>query len=378
MIKPRLRKRGDIWHMVIEMPRDPVTGRRRQRDITTECARKKDAEDFLENYLKERITGQKTTAPAKMTVNNLLDKWLEYQKSRVRESTWQSYQWTLKRIKSALGNLLLEELAPLSIEDFLLDLRSSKLSATSIRYHYNVLSEALTRAVRWRLIAVNPALAVDPPKKAHFEAKVLNNAELATLIQAAQGKFLYLPIVLAATCGLRRGEVCGIRWQDVDLDHSTIYVRHTLDWIDGKLDLHAVKTARSERSVKLAQVTVEAFKKEKVRQAADKLKNGELYQDRDYCWAWDDGRPYAPDYLYKKFCLLLKEAKLPTVRFHDLRHSHATSLLASGVPVKIISERLGHTSVSFTQDIYAHVLPNMQQQAADMVDRLFPVNKKGS
>ena len=108
------------------------------------------------------------------------------------------------------------------------------------------------------------------------------------------------------------------------------------------------------------------------------MKNGELYEDRGYCWAWDDGRPYDPDYLYRKFQALLKRAKLPAVRFHDLRHSHATSLLASGVPVKIISERLGHTSVAFTQDIYSHVLPNMQQQAADMVDRLFSANKKGS
>ena len=105
--------------MVIEMPRDPVTGRRRQRDITTECARKKDAEDFLENYLKERMTGQKTTAPAKMTISDLLDRWLGYQKSRVRDSTWQCYNWTLKRLKADLGELLLEELAPLDIEDFL-------------------------------------------------------------------------------------------------------------------------------------------------------------------------------------------------------------------------------------------------------------------
>ena len=322
------------------------------------------------------MTGQKTTAPAKMTISDLLDRWLEYQKSRVRDSTWQCYNWTLKRIKTDLGELLLEDLAPLDIEDFLLTLRASKLSPTSIRYHYNVLSEALTRAVRWRLIAVNPALAVDPPKKAHFEAKVLNDAELNTLLQAAQGTFLYLPIVLAATCGMRRGETCGLRWEDVDFNHSVIYVRHTLDWIGGKLDLHPVKTARSERNVKLAQITVEALKKEKVRQAADKLKNGELYEDRGYCWAWDDGRPYDPDYLYKKFRLLLKEAKLPAVRFHDLRHSHATSLLASGVPVKIISERLGHTSVAFTQDIYSHVLPNMQQQAADTVDRLFPADKQ--
>ena len=362
--------------MVIEMPRDPVSGRRRQRTVTTECTRKKDAEAFVENYLKERLTGQKTTTPAKMTVSDLMAKWLEYQKSRVRESTWQSYDWTLKRIKTDLGELLLEELAPLNIEDFLLALRSSKLSATSIRYHYNVLSQALTRAVRWRLITVNPALAVDPPRKAHFEAKVLNDTQLTTLLDAAKGSFLHLPVLLAATCGMRRGEVCGLRWEDTDLDNAVIYVRHTLDWVGGKLDLHPVKTARSERSVKLGKITVDALKKEKARQAADKLKSGELYQDKGFCWAWDDGRPYDPDYLYKKFRLLLKAAKLPIVRFHDLRHSHATNLLAGGVPVKIISERLGHTSVSFTQDIYSHVLPNMQQQAADMVDRLFPSDSK--
>ena len=235
---------------------------------------------------------------------------------------------------------------------------------------------ALNRAVNWRLIPLNPANAVDPPRKSHYEATVLDNAQLERLRAAARPTILHLPILLAITCGLRRGEICGLRWEDVDLDKRTLCVRHSLGRANGKLDLHTVKTTRSERTVKLPKVMSIALKKEKARQAADKLEKGELRTALSYCWCWDDGRPYDPDYLFKKYKDLLAAAKLPPVRFHDLRHSHVTFLLASGVPVKVISERIGHSSVSFTQDVYSHILPNMQQEAADAVDRLFLPDKK--
>jgi integrase len=220
------------------------------------------------------------------------------------------------------------------------------------------------------MIPNNPCEAVDPPRKEKYQAKVYTPEQLKSLLETVKNTHINLPVVLAVTCGLRRGEVCGIRWQDVDLDKCILFVRNSLDCENNQLVIHSVKTSSSERSVKLPQLALDSLKKEKRQQAEDKLRAGGIYEDKDFCWTWDDGRPYNPDYLYKTFRKVLAKNDLPHIRFHDLRHSHATFLLLAGVPIKVISERLGHSSTRFTQDIYSHVLPQMQEQAANEVDKI--------
>lgn len=364
-----LHKKGKTFYIVFDQGRDPVTNKRKQKWISLGTTDRKVAAAKYADMVKEINTGS-YIEPAKMSLGEYLKKWLEHIATNVRASTHESYTWAAGHVIKGLGYIALDKLKPLHIQEHLTKARRSKLSPTSVRYQYNILREALTQAVKWELLAVNPCAAIDPPRKEKFQAKVYTPDQLQQLLEAAQSSNINLPVVLAVTCGMRRGEVCGLRWQDISFDKSILFVRNSLDWENSQLKLRPVKTSTSERSVKLPQLALDVLKIEKRQQAEDKLRAGGMYDDKDFCWAWDDGRPHDPDYLYKQFRKVLAENKLPQIRFHDLRHSHATFLLLAGVPIKVISERLGHSSTKITQDIYSHVLPQMQEQAADEVDRI--------
>lgn len=384
-----LQKKGDKYYVVFDDERDPVTNKRKRKWVPTGTGDSKEAEAIWAKMAREINAGE-YVEPADMTTGEYLDKWLlEYARHSVRSSTYDSYEWAIKQyLKPGLGRILLAKLRPLHIQQHLNMQMDSSLSATSVRYQYNILRAALTQAMKWQMLTTNPCAAIDPPRKEKYKAAVYKPDELQTLLTAAAGTNIHLPVVLAVSCGLRRGEVCGLRWRDIDLSKGLLFVRNSLDWEQSKLTLRPVKTSTSERSVKLPLMASEALAKEKRHQAADKIRAGGLYVDQDFVWAWDDGRPHDPDYLYKTFQKLIKryneqidkdedltkdqklEKKLPIIRFHDLRHSHATALLLEGVSVKVISERLGHSSTKITQDIYSHVLPQMQEHAADVMDKL--------
>lgn len=382
-----LQKKGKAYYVVYDEGRDPVTNKRSQKWVSLGTNDKTIAEAKYSDMVKKINMGEYIT-PSKMTVHEYIDKWLKHIRAKVRPSTYDSYNWAANHIKKGLGTCPVDKLKPLHIEEHLTNAAASELSSTSVRYQYNILREALTQAVKWQLLSINPCAAIDPPRKEKYKASVFTPDQLQLLLDKVAGTNIHLPVVLAVGCGLRRGETCGLRWEDVDLLKGLLFVRNSLDWEDGELTLRPVKTSTSERSIKLPQLALSVLKKEKVHQAADKMRAGDLYQKKDYCWAWDDGRPHDPDYLYRTFQKLLKrhnkeidadtdlsdkqkeERTLPIIRFHDLRHSHATFLMLAGVPVKVISERLGHSSTSVTQNIYSHVLPQMQEQAANEVDRL--------
>ena len=383
-----LQKKGDKYYVVFDLERDPVTGKRQRKWLPTGTSNKKEAEKKWAEMMKEINSGD-YIEPSDLTLGGYLENWLEHYQHSVRSSTYDSYRWAIKsHLIPGLGSIPLGKLKPMHIQSHLTKQMKGTLSPTSVRYQYTILREALTQAVKWQMLSNNPCMAIDPPRKEKYKAAVYTPDQLQTLLAIATCSAVFLPIVLAATCGLRRGEVCGLCWEDTDLDRGLLFVRNSLDWEKGKLTLRPVKTANSERSVKLPLIALEALKKEKRRQAEDKLRAGGMYQDSGYVWTWDDGRPHDPDYLYHRFVKLIKrnneeieknetlsqdqkqQQKLPVIRFHDLRHSHATALLLEGISVKVISERLGHSSTTITQDIYSHVLPQMQEQAADAMDKL--------
>lgn len=388
-----LQKKGNAFYVVFDQGRDDK-GKRKQKWVSLGTDDSKIAEAKYADMVK-KINAGEYLEPAKMTVAEFLDQWLEqYAKNNVRKSTYDSCVWVIKKhINPAIGHLTLAKLKPLHIQS-MLNQSIKNLSAASVHKQYAVLRQALDQGIKWQVCTSNPCEAVTPPRREKYKGNVLTPVQLQILIDLASGSKTYLPINLAVTCGLRRGEVCGLRWQDVDFEKGLLFVRHSLDWEDSKLKLRPVKTTSSERCVKLPQMMLEDLKKAKRRQAEDKLRAGGLYNDQDYVWAWDDGRPHDPDYLYSTFQKMLKryntkiendtalnieqkkEKMLPIVRFHDLRHSHATFLLLAGVPVKVISERLGHSTTRVTQDIYSHVLPQMQEQAADEVDKLLAKKSK--
>jgi integrase len=234
---------------------------------------------------------------------------------------------------------------------------------------YRALSGALRQAVRWQLLAVNPAAAVQPPRAERTRLAIHDTSTIGRVLHAARSTRLHLPLVLAATTGMRRGEVLALRWSQVDLDAGLARVVASLQLVAGELQLVEPKTDRARRTVALPPFTVDILRRHRRDQAERRLLLGEGWQDRDLVVDQGDGSPLSPDAVSRAFYRLVRSLGLPGLRLHDLRHAYATTLLAAGVHPKIASEALGHSSVAFTMDVYSHVLPTMQEGAAMAIQR---------
>ena len=367
-------KKHGSYYVRVELGPDPENPDKRKQKWIKVDGGKKAAETLLTETLKQLNDGQ-YVEPVDMTLGEYLTDWLT--KVQVRPSTLDTYKWAVeKQIIPSIGKIELHKVRPIDIENHNAKILKKDISPTSARYQFRVLSIALKKAMRLKLISLNPCDAVDPPKKAKFKASILSPKQLQVLLKDSSDTDYYLPILLATTCGLRRGEACGLCWTDVDLDKGIMSVRNSLGYKDRKPILMPTKTDNSERTIKIPKMVIEILKKSKKIYLANKLAFGEAYDKRDFIWCWENGTPRNPDWLTHQFKEILDKSSLPMVRFHDLRHSHASYLIQEGVPIKTISDQLGHSSTSFTQDIYGHMMPPMQQKAADVTDLMLQIEDK--
>ena len=247
---------------------------------------------------------------------------------------------------------------------------SGGLSPRSVRYIATILGKAFSDAVKKGILSRNVALAADPPSAKSArppEMQTWTPAELATFLHQNKGDTLFTLFRVASMTGLRRGEVCGLRWPDLDLEEGKLSVRQQLATDDHVPRFGSVKTEQGERTLDLDAETVAVLRDLRRRQAAERLAAGPVYQSLNLVFSKYDGSPLHPEAVSKVFARRVAKSELPRLRFHDLRHTHATHLIAAGVHVKVVSERLGHASVAFTLDRYGHVLPNLQSDAATAV-----------
>lgn len=375
-MKGHIRKRGrNSWQIFLEMPRS-VHGKRRQRTVTVRGT-KRQAEAELARLTNEIATGA-FVEPTKMTVSVFLERWLsDYAEIKVSAKTLERYQEIVRRhLVVALGPLRLVDLRPLHIQEYYAAaLRSGRvdgrggLSAQTVLHHHRVLREALQQALRWQLLARNPADAVEPPRPPHRETVVLTDDQTARLIAAAEGNRLWIIVVLAVTLGLRRGEVLALRWQDVDFDRAIAHVRRSLEQARGGLRFKQPKTARGRRAIALPGIALEALRRQRLTQKKERLLFGASYRDQDLICARPHGTPMDPGEVTAAFAALVRKLDIPRIRLHDLRHGHATQLLRQGIHPKVVSERLGHSTTGITLDLYSHVAPDMQDEAARRIDQ---------
>jgi integrase len=233
-----------------------------------------------------------------------------------------------------------------------------------------VIHKALDHALIHNLVQKNVANVANPPRPARFgehEIKTWEAAQLRVFLESIEEHRYYPAYLLASTTGMRRGEVLGLRWKDLDLERGELSVTQTLTSSGYKLRFSPPKTRRSRRCIPLDQRTVASLQAHKVKQAAEKLAKGAEYVGTGLVFTREDGSAYHPDLFSHLFNDLVKKTRLPRIRFHDLRHTYATLALQEDVNVKVVSERLGRSSAAFTMDVYQHVLPSMQQEAADAV-----------
>ncbi len=362
-----IRRRGvKSWELTIDLGRDPVTGQRQRRFANVKGTRR-DAERVLAARIHAIETGTDIDAP-KITVAEYLQRWLrDYAKPDVAPRTYERYAEIVTRhLAPKLGMVTLSQLRPAHIVAAEREWQASGLSPSTVLKFHRLIREALHHAVRWRLLAVNPADAVTPPRVERREMSVLSPAQAVALLVQARGTEFEAPITTALYSGLRLGELRGLRWRDLDLDTGRLSVIQSLQKVPGGgVVARQPKTHRSRRSVSVPAALVGVLREHRHSQVEARLVAGDAWEDADLVFTDALGRPLSETRLRWAFWRLLREAGLPRIRLHDLRHTMATLMLAAGEHPKVVSERLGHSTVSITLDTYSHVLPGLQAAAAE-------------
>jgi integrase len=362
---------GGRWRGAVVIT-DPATGLRERRVVSGTSYEQ--ARDRLAD-LKRDVSSGVGAKGGSRTVAAYVGGWLPALELRVRPATIRGHEQHLKDyILPALGALKLREITPIHVERMMATMLAKGRSPSTARAVRTTLGLVLHDAQRDGLLARNVASLARAPRVERHEMHVLSADETRKLIEGtAEDEFgpLY---ALAATTGLREGEILGLAWPDVEgLDGpvATLTVRHAMArQRDGSYSLAQPKTSRSRRTIELSASTVRALRHQRSRQNADRLASGQLWQDRDGLVFTDEiGRPLRPWVVSKSFSVALLRLGLPHVRLHDLRHGAASLLLSQGVPLKLVSEQLGHSTLAITADVYSHVDREMKHEVAAALDR---------
>ena len=372
------------WELRYSLGTNPATGKRRMATTTVKGNRRA-AEKELRRLLRTLDTGEHVD-PTRMTVREWLRAWLGSVREEVSPKSHERYSEIVENfLAPELGALPITKLAPAHIQmaygKWALggrrDGKSGGLSPQTRRHIHRVLRTALSRALEQQVIARNPADAFKKllPKVERREMKTLTAEQSVLLLEAIAHSRVYWPVLLALATGMRRGEVLAVRWKNVDLERGTLRVVESLEQTKTSIQFKAPKNDR-HRVITLPAYAVDDLRRLKRQQAEELLAVGVRQSGDTLLCSRADGAPHQPLSLTYEFARFMKRIKdMPRVRFHDLRHSHATHLLASGVHPKVASERLGHASVGITLDLYSHVTESMQEDAALKLDSAMQVAK---
>ena len=384
-----LKKRGATWTYVVDVGIDPITGKRKRKSEGS-FRTKGDCRAAASKIINEVENGTYYKV-SDITIKEFLEKYLTTIKPNLAIKTFTTYKYLsdLYLVKN-LGSMKVKDLKPLHIQDLYNKILKDK-SPTTVRHLHNYLHKALNLAVKWQMAKTNPSDDVEKPKRAKPELHVLNENQLNSLLTALEKSSIHLIVCIAAGTGMREAEICGLQWDNVDVDNKILYVKNQLQRDESKeLNNAKLKTNNSYRKIQLPKMVISALKKQTITQAEDKQYFGDNYNKNNYVVTQSNGNPYDPSYISRNFNRVTKEYKhkiknetdeikeltlsqmlnIPKIRFHDLRHTHATLLLKLGLSPKVVAERLGDT-VATIMNTYAHVLPDMQKEAAEKLDDIF-------
>ncbi|MGB5925202.1 MAG: tyrosine-type recombinase/integrase [Dehalococcoidia bacterium] len=371
------------WTIVYDLPTDCVTGKRRQKSQTVRGT-KRDAERTLREVLLSLERGS-YVKPNKITLGELLRQWLkDYASMNTTDRTQESYTSIIERhLIPALARVSLVDLQAQHIQSYYAKKLSEGradgkggLSARSVVYHHRILSNALDYAVKMGLVVRNVAKVVEPPRVARVTMQTLSPEEVSRFLDVARDTDYYVYFATLLYTGLRRGELLALRWRNLDLGSGKLSVVETAYRLgSGEYRIKEPKTPHSRRTVVLPDSLVELLKAYRFDQELLRIQLGIGLNADDFVFIRPDGSPINPNAITLAFRRIIKRAGLKNIRIHDLRHTHATLMLKAGIHPKVVSERLGHANIGITLDIYSHVLPGLQEAAAEKFDRIFEVDE---
>ncbi|MEP1125509.1 MAG: tyrosine-type recombinase/integrase [Ilumatobacter sp.] len=370
--KPRTS--GGAWSYRLDLGVDDA-GKRRQRQVGN-FATKREAQAALNEALAGLQQGT-YVAPSKQTVREFLDTWIDTVKPELAITAWTNYREVLKSyVLPYIGSVRLADLSAMDLKRWhgeLLDhgrRDGTPLAVNSVKLAHRVLHRALADGVRWNVMPANPASSVRVPKGEHKEMSVWTSEEARRFLDSLEEDRLRGLWTLALHTGMRRGELAGLRWSDVDLDGGTLTIAQQRTTAGSKTVTMAPK-ARSQRQLLLADPTVASLCEHLERQVIERFDAGVAWVESGYVFVDESGEPLLPQRITKMFAAAIARADVPTIRLHDVRHTMATNALAAGVHPKVVQEQLGHATIAVTMDIYSHVPQAVRREGAGRIAGLF-------
>ena len=375
IVKKEKTRKGQAWQLTVEMPRDPISGKR-NRKYKTITGTKKEAEQELRRFITELEHGE-YIADNKLTVSAWIQKWLDvYIIPTVSPTTLVSYRGMIRRyIDPLIGHLQVQELTALAVQIWVNKLRVSPstgkdMTAATIKHTYHVLRGAMDKAVQAGIIHRSPCVGIQLPKGEKKKPVIYSEVQIQHLLDFARGTEMELIIDLELCMGMRRGELLGLQWQDIDWGKNQIHIIRSRVAVDGKSVVKQPKTESGTRTLDVPEILMQKLKRYKIKCMEQKIRMGRKLMEDDFIIVHTDGRPIYPEYVSQMFTKLQKRAGLPKCRFHDLRHLCASIMVKQGIEVKVAQERLGHKDITTTMNIYAHVLPGSAKEAAEKIGQL--------
>lgn len=365
-MKGHFRKRGDKWSYTVDIGRDPATGKRKQKTKSGFKTKKEAQQDCAE--LIAKLTKGMFVESKNKTIEDIVNEWLETSKIRVKETTFKNYKRAAdKRVIPVLGKLPIKELTHAIGQRFINNLMEEGLSNRYIEYVYTILNGTVEHAVKTEQLIKNPLqyVEVPRPRKRVHTTWTLEECNRFLHFASFDNPIYYMTFKLLIHTGMRRGEVLALTWDNIDLHEQKINVTQNLLYDEEGFRFTTLKTNSSYRQISIDEDLANELKKYKAKQNHFKLALGSEYNDQNLVCSREDGRPIYFRTLSIHLDNLIRKANVPKIRLHDLRHTHATILLKLGENPKIVSERLGHSKVSMTLDVYSHVTPDMQKSTAD-------------